>query len=322
MNKFYDQKSIIIENLVKIIKKKYPTRTEETYKCYRDLTLIYDAIINDCIEKDNYHVSLIANKFWYMNKRQIINFDIEFEIYDELKKQLSEIEGADITHISQSIDILKSIIEKGPNEVQTDSLNSAANSARRCQRNWNYSKLVENKHIVSLLDIAVTMPSKQAREYFEVIVSTNQDLNNEIRKNSIDTDSNFHPSWQNNQMSAPVLFIWITSAETTKELNNKKLIKHGNNLNTDGQQAVGISAGAVALSANYLGYKTGFCRCFDGPTVQNLIENKLDKGFGKILLMLGIGYPDNNLLYNQCYDDEGNLRQINGRPRHVRYYRI
>ena len=37
---------------------------------------------------------------------------------------------------------------------------------------------------------------------------------------------------------------------------------HGNELNEDGIYSVGISSGAVALSANYMGYKTGFCRCF------------------------------------------------------------
>ena len=52
---------------------------------------------------------------------------------------------------------------------------------------------------------------------------------------------------------------------------------HGNELNEDGIYSVGISSGAVALSANYMGYKTGFCRCFKGKEVTALMEKTINK---------------------------------------------
>ena len=206
-------KTLIIDELLEEIKTTFHYRTDEPEKCRRDLEHIYNAVVNDYLENSDYYISIIANKFWYMNMRQIKRFAVEFKIYELLETKLIEA-GAEKDRLSKIFDTLKNIIEHGPNETAESSLNVAAWGARRCQRNWDYTKSVAKKDVVALTDIATTMPAKQARTYFELIVSTDQELNNFIRKNAIDRDSDFHPEWQNNQVSAPVLFIYITTSDT------------------------------------------------------------------------------------------------------------
>lgn len=317
-----ENKKLIIDELLEEIKIKFPYRTDEPEKCQRDLEHIYDAIVNDYLENSDYYISIIANKFWYMNVRQIERFAVEFKIYELLETKLIEL-GAEEDRLSKIFDTLKNIIEHGPNETAESSLNIAASGARRCQRNWDYSKSVAKKDVVALADIAITMPSKQARTYFELIISTDQELNNFIRKNAIDRDHEwFHPEWQNNQVSAPVLFIYITTEDNLNELDTDHAIEADNAIDEDGIYAIGISSGAVALAANNMGYKTGFCRCFNGPPIQDMLEERLGFEFHRIKLMLGIGYPDTSLLYNQLYDNDGGIQQIVGYPRDCRYHII
>ena len=314
-------KTLIIDELIREIKTTFHYRTDEPEKCQRDLEHIYDAVVNDYLENSDYYISIIANKFWYMNVRQIKRFAVEFKIYELLETKLIEL-GAEKDRLSKIFDTLKNIIEHGPNETAESSLNVAASGARRCQRNWDYSKSVAKKDVISLTDIAITMPAKQARTYFELIVSTDQELNNFIRKNAIDRDSDFHPEWQNNQVSAPVLFIYITTEDNLNELNTDHAVESGNAIDEDGIYAIGISSGAVALAANNMGYKTGFCRCFNGPPIQDVLEERLGFEFHRIQLMLGIGYPDTSLRYNQLQDDDGKIQQIVGDPRDCKYHII
>jgi len=177
-------KTLIIDELLREIKTTFHYRTDEPEKCQRDLEHIYDAVVNDYLENSDYYISIIANKFWYMNVRQIKRFAVEFKIYELLETKLIE-SGAEKDRLSKIFDTLKNIIEHGPNETAESSLNVAASGARRCQRNWDYSKSVAKKDVISLTDIAITMPAKQARTYFELIVSTDQELNNFIRKNNL-----------------------------------------------------------------------------------------------------------------------------------------
>jgi len=320
MDDLWGNKNRIITELLEEIKFKFPRRTDEPDKCRRDLGYIYDAVVTDYFEDSDHSITIIANKFWHMGIRQISTTDVEFEIYNLLKIKLINLR-ANEDRIDNLINKLKNIIEHGPSETQTDSLNSAASSARRTQRNWNYDISVNSKDVISLANIATTMPAKQAREYFSLIVSSDRELNNQIRKYANDHTSDFHPLWQNNQVSAPVLFIWIETESARKELEGESAIRNGNDFE-DKVYTIGISSGAVALSANYMGYKTGFCRCFNGPLIQEILEKRLDFEFHRIHLMLGIGHPDTDLLYNQCIDDNGNLQQIIGRPRNCKYYMI
>lgn len=311
----------IVDNLMIFLNKNFPHRTKDTYKCEYDLTLIYNAVVNDCLEDTTNYSAAIGNKFWYNNVRQIVSSVAEFAVYDELEKQMIELGEYNTANISASINKLKDVIKYGETETQTDSLPSAAWSARRCQRNWN-SNPVKNKDVEALIDIAISMPSKQARSYFELIVSSDLEFNKSLRLLSTDPENKFHPVWQNNQVEAPLLFMWVATEQIIDELKDNNKMFHGNELNEDGIYSVGISSGAVALSANYMGYKTGFCRCFKGKEVTALMEKTINKDIRKIFVMLGVGNPVADMPYNQTYDDFGKLRQVDSLTKRINIHRI
>jgi hypothetical protein len=60
--------------------------------------------------------------------------------------------------------------------------------------------------------------------------------------------------------------------------------------------SVGIASGYANLISNMLGYKTGYCACFDPDPIRNILN-----ATGDILLMLGIGFgnPDISRLVHQ-----------------------
>jgi hypothetical protein len=69
-------------------------------------------------------------------------------------------------------------------------------------------------------------------------------------------------------------------------------------VNLDRMQALGIASGLLAFAANYLGYKTGFCRCFDGLEAANILGAE-----NNISLAMGIGYPNPELKHNYHHLD-------------------
>ena len=64
----------------------------------------------------------------------------------------------------------------------------AAKIAERCQRNWDYSKPIPQDDIDTIVNTAKTMPTKQNRMYYRIIVSTNQKYNKKLYKLSINED--------------------------------------------------------------------------------------------------------------------------------------
>ena len=71
----------------------------------------------------------------------------------------------------------------------------AAKIAERCQRNWDYSKPIPQDDIDTIVNTAKTMPTKQNRMYYRIIVSTNQKYNKKLYKLSINEDD---PSFEKN----------------------------------------------------------------------------------------------------------------------------
>ena len=83
-------------------------------------------------------------------------------------------------------------------------------------------------------------------------------------------------------------------------------LKFGENLTERAQNTnlqitnmeIGLSAGACALQAAELGYKTGFCKCISDPDMLvKTILGQSPKDY-KIMLLLGIGNPIPDLVHN------------------------
>lgn len=130
-----------------------------------------------------------------------------------------------------------------------------------------------------------------------------------VKMPSIKTGVKYRPRNQlnfNTQLLAPVVFMWTANKDDTygrlfdKEYDTEvDLVRH------QGLNA-GISAGAVAMAAHLLGYKTGFCGCYNPTNISNWLADKhgiVKNNFP--VAILGVGSPDPTKVSNLCVDVEG-----------------
>lgn len=165
---------------------------------------------------------------------------------------------------------------------------TASAIAEQCQRNWNQKKKVSDEHINEIIQVATNMPTKQNREYYQLVVSTDLELNRQLYSVAIDDNNpgfkkQFH---RNGQVLAPLLLLWFS----TKPIEDK----FGDNFSDQFRISIGISSGAAALHATSLGYKTGYCCCMKWENARQLLKAKgvhlSDQSVGHGLA-LGIGFP-------------------------------
>ena len=165
---------------------------------------------------------------------------------------------------------------------------TASAIAEQCQRNWNQKKKVSDEHINEIIQVATNMPTKQNREYYQLVVSTDIELNKQLYSIAIDDNNpgfkkQFH---RNGQVLAPLLLLWFST--------NPIEDKFDDDFTEQFQISIGISAGAAALHATSLGYKTGYCCCMKWESARQLLKAKgvhlLDHLVGHGLA-LGIGHP-------------------------------
>lgn len=172
-----------------------------------------------------------------------------------------------------------------------------AKGANHCQRNW--ADISVDDHVVDeLIGVATNMPTKQNEEFYGLLVSTDPKFNHTTYLHSYSTSHEHidkipfekrHLTNHNTQLRAPLQFHY--------------LIEYGkkfqyNTLERNGFISIGISAGAVALAANQLGLKTGFCCCLDGVPLMEIINKEFNTAYNAILLSVGIGYPNKSLAHN------------------------
>ena len=204
----------------------------------------------------------------------------------------------------------------------------AAKSANHCQRNW-IDQVVNDETISALTEIAVNMPTKQNQNFYKLVVSTDTDYNHFVYLNGYDKEhclvqdlpfEDRHLSNRNTQLLAPLLFQWVFSEEEFSNAVNtvdKSELKNG-----IGHLSVGISAGAVALAANALGLKTGFCSCLDMKNVTDKLSSIIGQQLDGTLLTLGIGYPREDMPHNFCVRPDGKLVVQQIYNKNIEVYRI
>ena len=178
----------------------------------------------------------------------------------------------------------------------------AVKSAERCQRNWDHSRPIPEEDIKKIVDVATTMPTKNNREYYELIVSTNPDFNRLCYEYSIDPrnehfkDRKIH---RNTQVNAPLVIIWKPAS--LEDLDNP----FNDNFLKDYHISIGISSGASVLTANQMGYKTGYCGCIEENELFDTIEKNYNISTKNRFnaLIVGFGYPDENFDRKDCVLD-------------------
>tara|TARA_B100000886_G_scaffold111261_2_gene74666 strand:+ start:4600 stop:5220 length:621 start_codon:yes stop_codon:yes gene_type:complete len=167
-----------------------------------------------------------------------------------------------------------------------DSFLQNTKNFNKCQRNWNYDKIIDQTIIEKLLDIGYSTPTKQSLQNFTLIAITNRDIIKHLEKASVSYDD-----WgenhkkrveagqvQNPQVNANVLFVYI---------GNEKVRENKNSVGIE----VGISAGALGLAANEIGLRTGLCRCMDKELIDPNLFDSYNLHVNNIILFLGVGFP-------------------------------
>lgn len=151
----------------------------------------------------------------------------------------------------------------------------------------------ENTEIRSLTDIIIKVLDKGLELMPEIKVGVDHEPRNQL---------NF-----NTQLLAPVVFMWTANKDSTyqrlfdKEYDTEIDLTRHQSLN------VGISAGAVALAAHLLGYKTGFCGCYNPTNISTWLSERhkiVEDNFP--MAILGVGAPDLSKISNLCVDVDGN----------------
>ena len=173
---------------------------------------------------------------------------------------------------------------------------NAVESSQHCQRNWDLSKEIDPEHIKIFEEVVKNVPSKQNIAYYKVHFITNRNIIEEIYQWTM-TERSKDTDFYNPQVLANLLVAFEAHWDISKDGRGQRIVErtiktidyNGYTINVDRHQSIGIASGLLALTANYLGYKTGFCRCFKQDPVNNIIksENNID-------MLLGIGYPKND----------------------------
>lgn len=170
-----------------------------------------------------------------------------------------------------------------------------AKSVEPCQRNWDEDFIIPQDHIDYIINVCTTMPTKQNVNAYTLIVVTDRKVINNLFLSAYEPEiEETHKG--NGQVRANCVFLWINGEEEV-HLTNDLYIN------------IGISSGAAALAAAELGYKTGFCKCFQKPEIISAIENYYEPIKEKRpLLMLGFGIPNENFPRTMCVDNNVPIR--------------
>ena len=190
---------------------------------------------------------------------------------------------------------------------KTEILDSIKNT-NQCQRNWEKTS-VTPEDIQFFKSVLENVPKKQGQIFHEVLFIENQVLIKKLYSYSREQDYKFA---HNPQVNAPLLVVYVPYTEEHLETISKDVLNNFNKVvdeNTsfpyfgvDIATSMGMHMGILALAANQIGYKTGFCSCFNKKfrkTIERLITK--DKIETDGMLCLGIGLANQNIDYN--YDE-------------------
>ena len=309
IKKLITQRNTIITEAILWQKLKYPRRTRDYNKCIRDMEYVIDAYIKDLTDNTSNNIVEIGNKYWTNGIRQINNFAVEEKIHEYIITYIStKIFNTNqnlINQITLLKNILINIIKNGP-MGQSDFL-QLTNSMQRCQRNFDLTKTVSDDIVNRLYNIGYRTPTKQNLNSFQIVAFTKRNQIFEIAK----TATSVYDHWesfskrdraeitsgrrmQNPQVNANLLFMFFHRPESmTSAL---RLEREGITGDTPEfwrsvtNFEMGLAASAIALAAHNMGFKTGFCRCFDRAMLNKIIE-PLGLNSDNFSAALGVGYP-------------------------------
>lgn len=184
--------------------------------------------------------------------------------------------------------------------------------SQRCQRNWDTDIAIPQEDIETLKNAVTQCPSKQNIAHYKVSFISDRDLIQDIFEstNGFYTNRDLSEAECNSQVLANLLVLFEDHYEESART-PEYIAFYSDSKTPDAQQiiierdqwmSVGIASGMLALTATMLGYRTGYCACFnEAEIVKKLYPDNQTPA--KPLLMLGIGVPKKGYLRTQNQDD-------------------
>jgi len=190
-------------------------------------------------------------------------------------------------------------------------IKEAVKNSQHCYRNFDLDAEIPQEHLDVMIYAATQAPAKQNYSYFNLKVVTNPDIIEKIHENTIgatvkhkdDPKDRFVTT--NSQTLANVVFVYeskrfdqmsedfiddqgIQEHDLEWQFNQKGsgLEKDLAGFKIDRDRHLGISSGQLVLAANQLGYRTGYCACFDIDQIKDVLNLE-----GEDLMLVGIGVP-------------------------------
>lgn len=170
-------------------------------------------------------------------------------------------------------------------------LRKTIGSSTLTQRCWDLTKTIPQEHLDLIVYSATAAPVKQNYAYFRLHVVTDRTRIQRL----YDTTEGFGipqpPGMRivkNSQILATCVLIFEPYTTGENLHRNLERTRHTTDVPSfDQDSAISMAAAYANLTAHSLGYRTGFCACFNPRQAQTALEtDQMPK------LMLGIGYPD------------------------------
>ncbi len=195
--------------------------------------------------------------------------------------------------------------------MQEQELKKIVKLTSHTQRNWDVSVPFPQPHTKKIVDFATNIPSKNGINYFDLIVVTDPTIKRELY-NCTDGYNTESGSQKNSQILAPLVLVWVNKFLTVDNKKTNDFYDDRQDLNFHTRDDfnfladrlvsmhVGLSSAYANIMAGSIGYKTGFCKCFnDYEKMKHTLG--VDK---RVELMLGIGEANETLKANVHHEDD------------------
>jgi len=189
--------------------------------------------------------------------------------------------------------------------IDNEQLKKVISNSQHCQRNWDLTKTIPQEDVDLIVHALTQCPSKQNIAYYKIHVITDRKIIEDIHDNTSGfINYKTGVSETNSQTLANLLIVFenediIERHKTDTVFRNDELYNEDRGgmsaeqkqvLSRDTTMSIGIASGYANFVARMLGYQTGYCACYDGDQVKEILNTEND-----ISLLLGIGYADSTL---------------------------
>ena len=168
-------------------------------------------------------------------------------------------------------------------------LEKTIQKSQHCNRNWDLSQQISDEDMETLKTSVTECSSKQNRVFYKVVWTQDRHTIEKVHAMTDGFVYNYKEnlSTTNSQVLANTLFAFVRDTDNDKTRTKEEWDGH-NRKSKDEDRSLGIAAGYLTLTANLLGYDTGYCQCMMGNVGEVLGQDE------NILLLMGVGKRDPN----------------------------